>query len=365
MQQALALATRARGQTAPNPMVGCVVVRGGRVVGQGYHARAGTLHAEPLALQAAGRRARGADLYVTLEPCHHTGRTGPCTAAIVAAGIRRVFVGARDYDDRVAGRGIAYLRQQGIAVTTGVAEQACHRINEAYDHAKRTGEALVVAKVAQSLDGCVATHAGRSQWITGAEARDFGHRLRGALDAIVVGRQTVVADDPALSCRTPGGRDPLRVILDSQAQTSPQAQVVQLARTSSAATVILCAADAPLPRCRALQDAGAEILQLAQPGRVQPQAALQALCQRGVHSVLLEGGPTVLGSFFDAGLVSRLYAFVAPVVLGGAQARHSVLGTGVAAPADAWAFEAPSLRRLGLDWLVHGRVVRRSTLPPS
>ena len=363
MRRALTLAERARGRTAPNPMVGAVVVQGGEVVGEGHHARAGQPHAEPLALAAAGGRARGATLYVTLEPCHHTGRTGPCTAAIEAAGIARVVVAGDDTDPRVLGRGVAHLRARGIEVATGVLAGAARRLNAAYHFAQAHGRPLVVAKWAQSLDGCVATAGGHSQWITGAPARAFGHRLRDALDAIAVGRGTVQADDPQLTCRMAGGRDPARVVFDTGALTSPTARVVAQAAHSRAPTIIVCSSEAPLARRQALLDAGAQVQVVVAPAGTASaplslSAALAALAQRGLHSVLLEGGPTLLGSAFDGGLVQRAYCFVAPLILGGLRAPHAIGGAGVASLMDGWRMADAQVRRLGRDVLVHGAIRR-------
>ena len=375
MARALTLAELGRGRTAPNPMVGCVVVRQGVVVGEGWHRRAGEGHAEVLALAAAGQRARGADVYVTLEPCHHTGRTGPCTAALRAAGVRRVVVAAGDPDVRVAGRGVRALRAAGIAVDCGTLAHEARRLNAAYYRVKTTGLAYVVGKVAQSVDGCVATHTGASRWITGPEARAVGHRLRDRVDAILVGRGTVAADDPSLTCRVPGGRDPARVVLASRGEISPGARIfagsdapaarrgrgAQNAPVPAAAApvYVVVGPSAPAARCRQLERAGARLVQVpAGAGGVDVARALQQLAALGLHSILAEGGPTVLGALFDAGLVQRLYAFVAPSIVGGA-ARHSVGGRGAATPAGAQRLRHARWSQVGDDWLLRADVVPR------
>lgn len=373
MARALTLAALGRGRTAPNPMVGCVVVRGGTIVGEGWHRRAGEAHAEVLALAAAGDRARGADVYVTLEPCHHTGRTGPCTAALRAAGVRRVVVAAGDPDVRVAGRGVRALRAAGMVVDCGTLADEARRLNAAYYRVKTTGLAYVVGKVAQSLDGCVATHTGASRWITGPKARAVGHQLRDRVDAILVGRGTVAVDDPLLTCRVPGGRDPARVVLASRGEVSPTAQIFAGSKALAtrqgrgtqhvrgpvgvARTYVVVGPNAPAARCRQLERAGARLVQVpAGAGGIDVARALEQLAALGLHSILAEGGPTVLGTLFDAGLVQRLYAFVAPRIVGGA-ARHSVGGRGAPTPAQAQRLGHAHWSQVGDDWLLRADVV--------
>jgi diaminohydroxyphosphoribosylaminopyrimidine deaminase/5-amino-6-(5-phosphoribosylamino)uracil reductase len=331
MHQAVLAAERARGRTSPNPLVGCVVVKGGRVVGIGHHRRDGGPHAEIYALRQAGAAARGADVYTTLEPCCFAGRTGACTQALIEAGVKRVFAGMRDPNPRVAGGGLRRLRAAGIAAVFGPLGARCREQNVAYICHVQQGRPWVLAKWAQSLDGRVATAGGHSQWISGAPARRHAHGLRNALDAILVGRQTVQQDDPQLTCRRRGGRDPVRVVLDSQARISPRAQIVQLASQSAAPTLVLVGPRAPPRRCAALRRAGAEVVELAadRDGRPQIAAVLQELHRRGCLSLLVEGGPTVLGSFFDARLVDRLQIYLAPSVLGGLQATAAVGGQGI------------------------------------
>lgn len=289
MALALRLAAKGRGRTHPNPMVGAVVVAKGRVVGQGWHRRAGGPHAEVPALRAAGRRARGATLYVTLEPCSHTGkRTPPCVPAIVASSVKRVVVAMRDPNPRVHGRGLSALRRAGIRVDVGCRQQDAERLNEAYGHWMRTGRPFVVLKAAMTLDGKIATADGDSQWITGAAARRDAHRLRSEVDAVMVGAGTVLRDDPRLTVRM-GAQGPLQprpVVLDSTLRLPLGARVLAGGRAIVATT-----AKAPAPRIERLRAQGVTVLVLPlQNGRVSLRACLERLGGMEIGSVLLEGG---------------------------------------------------------------------------
>ncbi len=328
MARALRLARRADFRTSPNPMVGCVVVAGGVAVGEGLHERAGAPHAEVTALRGAGARARGATVYVTLEPCSHHGRTPPCTQALVAAGVSRVVVAMLDPDPRVRGRGVRLLRERGVDVDVGVGAGEAAELNRAYLQHRLTGRPLVSAKFACTLDGRIATRTGESRWITGEVARRHGHRLRHEHDAILVGVGTVLADDPLLSARYPGARQPLKVVLDHHGRTPPEARVRQ--------------GPAPL-----LIDSGDDL-----------PALLGRLGGRGVLSLLVEGGPAVLGSFFDAGLVDRVYAYLNPSVMGGEAAPPAVAGLGAGTLADRARLERVGTERLGDDILISGDVHR-------
>jgi diaminohydroxyphosphoribosylaminopyrimidine deaminase/5-amino-6-(5-phosphoribosylamino)uracil reductase len=321
MRRALALAERGRGSTRPNPVVGAVLVRDGRVVGEGYHVRPGEPHAEVHALAAAGAAARGATLYVSLEPCCHTGRTGPCTEAILAAGPTRVVVGYRDPNPRVDGRGTARLRRAGIRVDVGCLEAECRAANRAFAVWIREGRPLVTLKAAVTLDGFLADRFRRARrapvWITGEAARREAHVLRAAHDAVLVGAGTVRADDPRLTVRLPGLRGapgPLRVVLDGRLRTPATAHLLD----GGPPTLIVTAADGPgRGRARALEARGAEVLALpGRDGRVALRRVLGALAEREVQSLLVEGGAEVLGAFVDARLVDRVALFVAPRLLG-------------------------------------------------
>jgi diaminohydroxyphosphoribosylaminopyrimidine deaminase / 5-amino-6-(5-phosphoribosylamino)uracil reductase len=315
MRLALREGRRGVGRTSPNPPVGAVVVRGGAVVGRGYHRQAGLAHAEVDAVRAAGPRARGATLYVTLEPCAHHGRTPPCTEAILAAGLRRVVVGARDPNPTVAGDGLGRLRAAGVAVTHGVETVACEELIAAFRKHVTTGLPWVTLKLAASLDGRIATSTGDSRWITGAVSRRFVHRLRAEHDAILVGAETVIHDDPDLTCRLRGGRNPLRVVLDGRARIPPTARVVTTCAV--APTVVVAGRDAPAARVLRLERAGVEVVRLpASAGRISFRRVLRALGRRGLCSVLVEGGATVAAAAIAAGGVDRLLAFYAPTLIG-------------------------------------------------
>lgn len=358
MAEALALARRGVGRTSPNPLVGAVIVRRGEVVGRGYHRRAGANHAEVVALSRAGVRAKGASLYVNLEPCCHHGRTPPCTDAILASGVRRVIVGMLDPNPLVNGKGIGRLRRAGIEVSTGLMAAECRAANEGFWLAMKEHRPRVTFKSALTLDGRVATRSGNSRWVSGSESRRVAHRLRSEHDAILVGVDTVLADDPRLTCRgVRGGRDPLRVVVDSRLRTPTKAALVRLAAESSAPTWIFATRAASPRRVQALQRAGVEVIQVAaQRQRVDVKAMLAQLARRGVHNVLLEGGPTLAGSLWRAQTIDRVAWFIAPRVLADPQALPVVWGPPVARMADAHTLRDVSVRRLGQDLLIDGRL---------
>jgi len=360
MGLALRLARKGLGRTSPNPAVGAVVIRGDEGVGRGYHRKAGTEHAEVTAIEDAGTRARDATLYVNLEPCNHHGRTGPCARAIVEAQIRRVVIGMKDPNPLVNGRGIAALRRRGIEVVAGVLEEECRRLNEAFACFITRGRPFVTFKAAVTLDGRVAARGGDSRWVTGEAARLEGHRLRNTHDAIVVGVGTVLADNPELTCRgVPGGRDPVRVVVDSRLRTRPTAKVVAAAARSAAPTIIATTAAAPERRARQLERAGARVIRGRRGPRVDVSALLAALGRLEIVSVLLEGGPTLAGAFWRADLVDRLVAFVAPKVLADPAGLPMVLGAPALAMAQATGLEQIEVRRVGEDVLITGTLAGR------
>jgi diaminohydroxyphosphoribosylaminopyrimidine deaminase/5-amino-6-(5-phosphoribosylamino)uracil reductase len=348
MRRCLALARRAEGRTAPNPIVGCVIVRGGVVVGEGWHERAGLAHAEAVALAAAGKRARGATAYVNLEPCNHTGqrRTAPCTPALLAAGIKRVVYGLADPFPGHGG-GIAVLRAAGVAVTGPVLEAECRRANAPFVTHATLRRAHVTLKAAMSLDGKIATRTGESQWISCPAARQDTHRMRDRLDAILVGARTVAIDDPLLTTRgVKGGRDPVRVILDGRLSTPATARIFKASPTP---TLVAASVHASAARARALTAAGAEVLRLpGRAGKVDLQALLAELARRDLLSVLVEGGGDTHAAFVEAGLCDRLILHVAPIAIGG-PAPTWLGGQGVARLADALRLTLVATRRLGDD----------------
>lgn len=362
MQRAIALAWRARGRVAPNPAVGAVVVREGIIVGEGCTKPPGGPHAEIVALNQAGERARGATLYVTLEPCAHYGRTPPCVDAILRAGIRRVVIAIRDPYPEVDGRGIAALRAAGLEVDVGLEAKAAAAVVAGYLKRLRTGLPEVTLKYAMTLDGRLATRTGHSRWITGPEARRYAHQLRDQHDAILVGVGTVLQDDPELTtrldpseCGDGGPHHPLRVVLDSQARTPPTARLLSPAVPGQ--TLIVTTEGAPPERVAALRAAGAEIITVpARCGKVDIRSALFELGARGINSVLVEGGGRVLGSLFDAGLVDRVVAFVAPVLVGGSDAPIPLAGRGVETMEQAVRLRDVRIRELGTDVVIEGRV---------
>lgn len=352
---ALDLARRGRGSTSPNPMVGAVVVRDGKIVGTGYHQAPGGPHAEVAALRQAGEKARGAVLYVNLEPCAHRGRTGPCADAIIRAGISRVVAAMEDPNPLVAGKGFRKLAEAGIELKRGVLEEKALRLNEVYVKFITTGRPFVIVKTAVTADGKTATRTGRSRWITGEKARAFVHRLRHNSDAIAVGIDTVLRDDPLLTARLEGGggRDPLRVIVDSRARLPLDARVINSA--SRAATLLAVTPAAPADKLRALEEKGVEILLLpGREGRVDLEALMRKLGERGVCQLMVEGGGNLNYSLLEAGLVDKLMLFMAPLIIGGRESPTSFEGAGVARLEEAWRLKDMEIKQYDGDLLLIG-----------
>jgi diaminohydroxyphosphoribosylaminopyrimidine deaminase/5-amino-6-(5-phosphoribosylamino)uracil reductase len=356
MAQALDLALRGRGLTSPNPVVGALVVEAGAVVGQGYHRRAGEAHAEVLALAEAGPRARGATLYVTLEPCNHHGRTKPCVEAILAAGVRRVVIAVADPNPQVRGGGASALRAAGVEVATGCLEADARAANRAFFTAMERRRPHVTLKWAMTLDGKIAAFDRRARWITGAAAREEAHRLRSFSDAVVVGIGTALADDPALDVRlsTPWPREPLRVVVDSRARLPVTARLIG---AGSAARAVVAVADAaPADRVAGLISRGVTVLACkSDHGRVDVTDLAARLFAMDVTAMLVEGGGELHAAFVEAKLVDRLAVFIAPRLIGGAAAPTAVGGRGLALP-EALRLESPSVRSVGDDWLIEGDV---------
>jgi diaminohydroxyphosphoribosylaminopyrimidine deaminase/5-amino-6-(5-phosphoribosylamino)uracil reductase len=353
MRLALRLGRRGLGRTSPNPAVGAVVVRGGRVVGRGYHRQAGAPHAEVEALGEAGARARGATLFVTLEPCNHHGRTPPCTEAILRAGVEKVVVGVRDPNPSVAGKGIERLRRRRVQVEVGVEAAACAELVASFRKHIETGLPLVTLKLAASLDGRIATRTGESRWITGPTARSLVHRMRNEMDALMVGAQTIIDDDPLLTCRLRGGRDPLRVIVDGRLRVPLTAKVL----TNESAPGTLIATVLRKPRIlESLRRKGATALVL--PGRngvLSLRRLLRALGKRGVSSVLIEGGGTLAAHALRERVVDRLVLFYGPKLIG-ADGRPMLGTLGVAALADAAQLRDLRIAKLGPDLVVRAQL---------
>jgi diaminohydroxyphosphoribosylaminopyrimidine deaminase/5-amino-6-(5-phosphoribosylamino)uracil reductase len=358
MRLALRQARRGRGRTYPNPHVGAVLVKNDRVVATGFHRAAGSDHAEVEALKRAGAEAAGCELFINLEPCNHHGLTGPCAEAVVLAGIKRVVVGMVDPNPLVNGRGLRRLRRAGIEVKHGVLERECCRENEAFFHFMTEGRPHVTFKTAVTLDGRVATRSGHARWVTGERARRAGHRMRAEHQAIVVGVGTVLADDPQLTCRgVAGGADPIRIVVDSDLRTPPRAQVVRAVERSRAPTWVVCTRRAAEQRAGRLRRAAAEIIPVGtKDGRVSIAGMLAALAKRKVISLLLEGGPTLAGSFWQARAVHRLVAFVAPKVLGDPAALPMLAGPAVERLGRAAQLEDLELRRVAPDVMLSARV---------
>lgn len=354
MRQALALARKGCGWTSPNPMVGAVIVKDGRVIGEGYHEKCGQAHAERNALAHCAASPRGATMYVTLEPCCHTGRQPPCVDAILESGIARVVVGSLDPNPKVAGKGIRILREHGVTVDTGVLEDECLALNTVFFHYIQTGRPYVVLKYAMTLDGKIATRTGASKWITGEQARSRVHADRHRYRAILVGVGTVLADDPQLTCRIEGGRNPIRVVCDTHLRTPLSAQVVRTARETPT-ILATCCDDAA--RRAAYEAAGCRVLVLpAQDGKVSLPALMEQLGQMEIDSVLLEGGASMHGAALESGIVSRVQAYIAPKLFGGTDAPSPVGGLGVSLPDAAVHLKNPTVTPLGDDILIEGEV---------
>jgi diaminohydroxyphosphoribosylaminopyrimidine deaminase/5-amino-6-(5-phosphoribosylamino)uracil reductase len=358
LMRAIELAAEARGMTSPNPLVGAVVVKQGRVIGEGFHAAAGLPHAERVALGACSEDPAGATLYVSLEPCCHEGRTPPCTEAIVAARIARVVVGSDDPTDKASGRGLGILRDEGVAVEVegGDLGAAARLLNQPFRKHARTGRPLVVLKSAMTLDGKVATTTGDSRWISGESSRARAHRWRAELDAVAVGIGTALTDDPLLTARVEAvPRQPRRVVFDSEAQLPITSSLV--GSIDEAPLIVVCSRAAARTRTQALEAAGAEVITVAgenEAARV--RAALDELGARDVQSLLLEGGPHLAGAFLDAGEVDEMRVFVAPIVAGGRQARSPIEGQGFQLIGAARRALAHDVDEIGDDVLITARL---------
>ncbi|MCD7768559.1 MAG: bifunctional diaminohydroxyphosphoribosylaminopyrimidine deaminase/5-amino-6-(5-phosphoribosylamino)uracil reductase RibD [Oscillospiraceae bacterium] len=353
MTLAISLAEKGLGWTNPNPMVGAVIVKEGRIIGQGYHARCGELHAERSALQDCTEDPRGSTIYVTLEPCCHQGRQPPCTDALLEAGIRRVVIGSDDPNPLVAGKGIEILRSHGLRVETGLLKEQCDGLNYVFFHYIQTGRPYVVMKYAMTMDGKIATCTGASQWITGEAARARVHQDRHRYAAIMAGVGTVLADDPMLTCRIPGGHDPLRVICDSRLRIPPDCNIV---KTAGDVPTVIAAVQPDKTKRTALEAAGCQVWDLPEKdGHVSLPALMDRLGRERIDSVLLEGGGTLNWSALEGGVVQRVQAYIAPKLFGG-PGKAPVGGAGVALPAQAFMLKNTTVTPLGDDFLLESEV---------
>jgi diaminohydroxyphosphoribosylaminopyrimidine deaminase / 5-amino-6-(5-phosphoribosylamino)uracil reductase len=354
MGRALELAARGLGRTYPNPPVGAVLVRGGRIIGEGFHHRAGAPHAEVEALRDAGGRARGATLYVTLEPCAHHGRTPPCADALVPLGLRRVVVAMQDPNPRVRGRGLARLRRARIPVVVGPGEREARILTEGYSMRMLRGRPMVTLKLALTLDGRIAARGGDARWVTGAPARLLAHALRDVSDAVLVGAGTVRADDPRLTCRLPGGHDPIRVVLSGRRLALPPR--ARLLARGGPPTWIVAPRGTPARRMAAFLRRGVEVIPLpGRAGRVPFGAVARALGERGITSLLVEGGAVVAAEALKARVVDRVVLFMAPAILG-ADAVPAVGPLDLRRVADALRIDVLAVGRAGADLVIEGRV---------
>jgi diaminohydroxyphosphoribosylaminopyrimidine deaminase / 5-amino-6-(5-phosphoribosylamino)uracil reductase len=363
LERTLELAIQGQGSVEPNPMVGCVIARGAEIIGEGWHRKFGGLHAEAEALRVAGPRAAGATMYVSLEPCCHHGKTPPCTDSIIAAGIRRVVAAMRDPFPLVAGGGLAQLEAAGIEVAVGQLEAEARRLNAPYLKLVEWGRPWVIAKWAMSLDGKIATHTGESQWISNEASRAVVHKIRGRVDAIIVGRETVLRDDPQLTARPAGPRTALRIVLDTNALLSRETQIVRTARESPVLVVV--SGKSPADGRARLEDAGCEVLVCSGETHAQRlREMLDELGRRHLTNVLVEGGGRVLGSLLDLREIDEAHVFIAPKFIGGLGAPGPIAGEGLAALADALKLDSPAIELLDGDVYVRGRVKKRVTVQP-
>jgi diaminohydroxyphosphoribosylaminopyrimidine deaminase/5-amino-6-(5-phosphoribosylamino)uracil reductase len=359
MAMALRLAEKAVGRTSPNPMVGAVVVKNGRVVARGWHKKAGEPHAEAIALAKAGAAVGGAALYVTLEPCSHTNkRTPPCTPLVIKSGVKRVVIAMIDPNQKVSGGGIRTIRKAGIEVVTGVLESEARLLNEAYIKHVTKKVPFVTLKIAQTLDGRIATAKGESKWITGERGREAGRRLRDRNDAILVGINTVLKDDPSLTTRIPNGRDPIRIIVDSRLRIPLTAKV--LTQRSIAKTVVATLAGAPKTKVNKVRATGAEVLFVkGENGRVSLRDLMGQLGRMGIMSVLIEGGAEINASALKAGIVDKIIAIIAPTLMTGRDSLCSIGGSSPARLSQAVRISDCSTRMLDRDLVVEGYVQKK------
>ncbi len=354
MERAITLARRGKGRTAPNPAVGAVIVRKGKVIGEGWHKKAGADHAEIEALRSLTGYARGATLYVTLEPCNHHGKTPPCAEAIIKSGVARVIIGARDMSPKKGRRGSEALRRAGINVHTGVLGDQCNRIVDDFMKHSTTGEPLVTLKAAITIDGKISTRAGDSKWISCDTSRRMVHRMRNETDAVMVGADTVIYDDPLLTVRQgKSRRDPLRVVVDGLLRIPLRSKIISTSREIP--TLVATTSVAPPGKIRSIEKAGAEVMVVpARRGHVNLSKLITRLGERNVMSVMMESGGALGGAALKTGIVDRVMFFIAPKIVGGDQCSFN--GAGVKKIADAWRLDGMTASSIGTDILVEGKI---------
>lgn len=352
MKKAIILAEKAKGRTSPNPMVGAVIVKNNKIIGKGYHKMAGEDHAEVLAIKNAGDNAKGATLYVNLEPCTHFGRTPPCVSAIIEAGIKRVVIGVEDPNPLVKGNGIKRLKEAGIEVKVGVLENESKKINEAFFKYITKKEPFVILKVASTLDGKIATSDGESKWITGERARQFVHHLRNQVDAVLVGIGTIFRDNPFLTARIRGGRDPIKVILDSRLRIPEDSNVIKI---NPEKTIIATTEFASKDKMNKIKEKGVKILTIkSKDGRVDLKELLSELGRMDIMTLLVEGGSRINGTFFDEGLIDKIIIFISPKLIGNDQPYGIFNGKGVKTLSEAKVIKGLNFRRMGEDIYIEG-----------
>ncbi|WP_080146939.1 bifunctional diaminohydroxyphosphoribosylaminopyrimidine deaminase/5-amino-6-(5-phosphoribosylamino)uracil reductase RibD [Marinilactibacillus piezotolerans] len=358
MNIALVLAEKGKGFTAPNPLVGAVIIKNEKVIGQGYHQKAGGPHAEVHAINNVAESVEGATMYVTLEPCSHYGKTPPCVDLIIKKKIKRVVVAATDPNPLVSGRGLKKLKEAGIEVTTGVLEQESNHLNEVFNKYITTGFPFVVMKYAMTLDGKIATETGDSKWISSKAARNHAHLLRGYLTGIMVGIDTVLKDDPQLTCRVPGYLNPTRIVLDSRLRIPEQANLLK--DQDHAPTIILTTKKASSEKTKILESRNIEVLTVPElDGRIDLKQAMNVLGERGIDSILLEGGGTLNGAALEAGIVDKVNLYVAPKLIAGEMAISPVRGQGVDNISETFNINKINYQSLGKDLLIEGYLEKR------
>jgi len=348
MEGALELAKKGLGKTSPNPAVGSILVKNGKVIGRGFHEKAGEAHAEVNALAEAGDEAKGATMYVTLEPCDHRGKTPACTNAIIEAGVSRVVVGAQDPNSLVSGKGLAHLARAGIQIESGILEKQAKMMNEAYEKFITTKEPFVIVKAALSADGKMTASDGSSKWITGEDAKQAVQELRGQVDAIMVGIETVIKDNPSLTCRIQECKNPKRIIVDSRLRIKVSAKVLN----NEARTIIATTKNAPMDKIDILRKLGVKVVVVEGEGGVDLKRLLKELVSEGITSIMIEGGGRLIGSAFDARIVDKVMLFIAPKIIGGKGV--TISGEGAQSISDAIPLERVEMKKVGADFLLLG-----------